>query len=340
MITRSFFIGVGGLLGAAILITSFERPPMATEQIGYRGTGMEQVVNPRLIKGLAELHAMPAAAMPPVGDDGPKASETFQNVQVLGDLSVAQFTRLMVNITAWVSPVEGCNYCHKPGEPLNLDTLYQKRVARQMLAMTRNINDDWSAHVGQTGVTCYTCHRGQHVPEYVLTDHPGQPPLAKNAGITYGQNEPSPLSVWTTLPVKAPLLASAEQPIRVQANNALPIEGQTGSTIRQTEATYGLMMYFSDTLGVNCTFCHNSRAFGSWEQSPPQRTTAWHGIQMSRALNEAYLLPLASELPPERLGVAGDAPKVGCGTCHQGVSKPLMGAAVLEAHPELRTAAR
>ncbi len=340
MISRSQFIGLASLVTTAILISGCERPPMATEQLGYRGTGMEQVTNPRLTAGLAEVHAMPEAAQPPADAVGPKASEVFQNVQVLGDLSVGQFTRLMVNMTAWVSPEAGCNYCHVAGEQLDADTLYTKRVARQMLAMTRSINDDWSAHVGQTGVTCYTCHRGKNVPAYVLTDHPGQPPLAQNAGITYGQNEPSALTAWTSLPVNASLLASADAPIRVQPVNALPIEGRSGATIRQTEATYGLMNYFSESLGVNCTFCHNSRAFTSWEQSPPARTTAWHGIEMSRAVNEAYLLPLVSELPPERLGVAGDAPKVGCATCHQGVNKPLMGAAVLEAHPELKTAAQ
>ena len=340
MITRSLFIGVASLITLTILLQSCERPPMVTEQIGYRGTGMEQVTNPRLTAGLAEVHAMPAAAQPPAPADGPRANTIFKNVQVLGDLSVGQFTRLMVNITAWVSPTEGCNYCHVAGEPLDADTLYTKRVARQMLAMTRSINDDWTAHVGQTGVTCYTCHRGQHVPAYVLTDHPGQPALAHNAGITYGQNEPSALTAWTSLPVQAHLLATDEQSIRVQPVNALPRTGDADATIRQTEATYGLMAYFSDSLGVNCTYCHNSRAFGSWEQSPPQRATAWQGIQMSRAMNQQYLLPLASELPPARLGVAGDAPKVGCGTCHQGVNKPLMGAAVLEAHPELKTAAQ
>ena len=37
------------LLGLTALLTGCERPPMDTVQRGYRGTGMEQVANPRLV---------------------------------------------------------------------------------------------------------------------------------------------------------------------------------------------------------------------------------------------------------------------------------------------------
>jgi photosynthetic reaction center cytochrome c subunit len=36
----------------------------------------------------------------------------YQNVKVLGDVSVAEFTRIMVAMTQWVSPKQGCGYCH------------------------------------------------------------------------------------------------------------------------------------------------------------------------------------------------------------------------------------
>ena len=66
--------------------------------------------------------------------------------------------------------------------------------------------------------------------------------------------------------------------IRVQATNALP--AGFGAPIQATEQTYSLMMSISKSLGVNCTFCHNTREFGQWGESTPQRVTAWHGIQM------------------------------------------------------------
>jgi photosynthetic reaction center cytochrome c subunit len=95
------------------------------------------------------------------------------------------------------------------------------------------------------------------------------------------------------------------------------------------------MMHMSDSLGVNCTFCHNTRNFASWTEAPPQRVTAWHGIRMARDLNNAYMEPLTPTFPAERLGPKGDVAKVNCATCHNGAWKPLYGAAMAKGHPEL-----
>ena len=72
----------------------------------------------------------------------------------------------MTTITQWVSPEQGCNYCHNPAN-LASDELYTKVVSRRMIQMTQAINSDWSDHVGNAGVNCYTCHRGLNVPEYI-----------------------------------------------------------------------------------------------------------------------------------------------------------------------------
>jgi photosynthetic reaction center cytochrome c subunit len=56
---------------------------------------------------------------------------------------------------------------------------------------------------------------------------------------------------------------------------------------------------------------------------------------MARELNNEFLQPLAPILPAARLGRMGDAPKVYCATCHQGVSKPLYGANMVQYFPEL-----
>ena len=45
-----------------------------------------------------------------------------------------------------------------------------------MLQMVQHINADWKTHVAETGVTCYTCHRGQPVPANIWFNNPG--PLA------------------------------------------------------------------------------------------------------------------------------------------------------------------
>jgi photosynthetic reaction center cytochrome c subunit len=56
---------------------------------------------------------------------------------------------------------------------------------------------------------------------------------------------------------------------------------------------------------------------------------------MVRKLNVDYLEPLKAELPALRLGPLGDAPKVYCATCHQGVNKPLLGVSLAKDWPEL-----
>ena len=116
--------------------------------------------------------------------------------------------------------------------------------------------------------------------------------------------------------------------------NALPTTGM-GSSIQSTEDTYALMMSISKGLGVNCTFCHNTREFGQWSESTPQRVTAWHGIQMVRNLNTEYLDPLKDVFPATRLGPLGDGPKLNCATCHQGANKPLLGVSLAKDYPEL-----
>ena len=106
-------------------------------------------------------------------------------------------------------------------------------------------------------------------------------------------------------------------------------------SIKQAEWTYSLMDHMSTSLGVNCSYCHNTRSFASWAESTPQRGTAWYGIRMARELNNNYLVPLTSTFPAHRKGATGDVAKVSCGTCHQGAYKPLNGVSMLKSHPEL-----
>ncbi len=83
--------------------------------------------------------------------DGPLAGTVYKNVQVLDDLSVAEFTRVMLAITQWVAPQDqSCAYCHG-GDDLAADDLYTKVVSRRMLQMVRDINANWKDHVARHG---------------------------------------------------------------------------------------------------------------------------------------------------------------------------------------------
>ena len=159
-------------LGTALMLGGCEMPPPESTQWGYRGTGMEGVYNPDRLDELAASNIVPEA-IPAVPAVGPKAKDIYQNVEVLGDLSVGEFTRLMAAITQWVSPEEGCNYCHVAGEGFAADTLYTKKIARVMLQITQNAHDNWAQHVGVAGVTYYPCLRGPNVPESVWNINPG-----------------------------------------------------------------------------------------------------------------------------------------------------------------------
>jgi photosynthetic reaction center cytochrome c subunit len=325
---------VCGFAAAFLLAGCWERPPIESVQRGYRGTGMVHVANPRLKGVKAAANQVPESSPRSAPEPGAQlARDAYKNVKVLGDLDVANFTRLMAAMTQWVSPEQGCNYCHKDGN-FEDETLYTKHVSRRMLQMTQTVNGMWQAHVGATGVTCYTCHRGQPVPAHIWFRDPEGLAGGVFAGWRYGQNAPARSVALASLP-KEPFSAylQGKGEIRVGADKALP--GEHVASIAHTEWTYALMMHFSDSLGVNCTFCHNTRNFASWENAPPPRATAWHGIRMLRALNNDYLEPLGPIYPKTSLGPAGDAPKAHCATCHQGLHKPLYGAPMAKNYPEL-----
>jgi len=320
-------------LAALVVAAGCERPPIEATQTGYRGTGMADIQNPRADEGASGY----PAALPAASSDGPKAGDVYQNVQVLGDLSVGEFTRLMTAITAWVSPEAGCNYCHNPAN-LASDEIYTKVVSRRMIQMTQHVNEDWKDHVGANGVNCYTCHRGKNVPEYIwFADEGVQSRMATYAGNRNGQNAPSPAVGYASLPVDSfsDYLVSADNP-RARVVGTSPLaSGEQGATIQKTEAVYGLMMHLSQSLDVNCTYCHNTSSFQNWETSNAARLTAYHGVEMVRGLNAEYLIPLKDTYPENRLGPYGDAPKTYCLTCHQGQAKPMGGAPAVEAYPAL-----
>ena len=213
----------------------------------------------------------------------------------------------MASITQWVAPTEqGCNYCHNPNNMAS-DAIYTKVVARRMLQMTRNINANWTSHVQNVGVTCWTCHRGNAVPKNVWNEDPN---AAGHAGPAVRQHPRHRVRRPQLGQVRVAAVRSRSRPI---CSGAYPIRVQSKVPdngpevpIKATEATYGLMMHMSGSLGVNCVYCHNSRAWGDWSQSRPQRVTAWYGIRMVRNVNNDYIQKLAWAMPANRKGPLGD----------------------------------
>lgn len=312
----------------------WDLPPVDSVQYGYRGTAMEQNFDREAIAALKKANIVPESlkASDTTGTKVKDLPDVYRNVKLLGDLTEDQFNTLMANFAEWVAPKEGdnagCAYCHNV-ENMADDSLYTHKVASRMIQMTRTINSTWKPHVGETGVVCYTCHHGQPVPKNVWFNEATMTKGSGWLGFDNGQNRVAKNNGLTSLPYNAlPAYLLGEEKIRVHTLTALP-SGNT-ATIMDTEKSYGLMVHMSEALGVNCTFCHNSRAFYDWSEGPSTRVTAWHGIRMTRDLNKTYLDPLQSTFPPNRLGPTGDAPKLNCATCHQGVNKPLLGVSMLK----------
>ncbi|MDQ8161674.1 MAG: photosynthetic reaction center cytochrome PufC [Gemmatimonadota bacterium] len=279
-------------------------------QVGYRGTAMEQNYDHGDLKAKFAAVKIPAP-LPPAGAS-PPGPLPWKNVQVLNDISVGEFNRTMVAMSTWVAGTGNCAYCHNIANMAsdtlpNGKPLYTKLVARRMLQMTRQINGQYSQHVKNTGVTCYTCHMGKPLPN----------------GLWFYSSQTDYLRHYLD-----------RDGARVVSREVAP-SNMNRSSVKQTEWTYALMMSQSSSLGVNCTYCHNSRQFASWKEAPPARVTAYHGILMLRDVNQNYLAPLQPVYPAVRLGQQGDAPKAQCVTCHNGAYKPLYGAQMVKHYPAL-----
>ncbi len=296
------------LASALVLAGGCQLGKKEQAQLGYRGVNEIQFIDVNTEREvLARNQALPP--LPPAPPNTPVGK--WQNVQVLVNLPAGEFTRTMQAMTNWVSPKTGsqagCIYCHNPANYAS-DEKYAKVVSRRMLIMTRDLNTNWRAHVKLTGVTCYTCHYGAPVPR---------------AGLWHQTNENQYLRAYLD-----------RSDVRVQSYTVQHTD-LNHSSIRQADWTYALMINMSNSLGVNCTFCHNSRSWASWQNAPWTRVSALYGLRMTRYINQSYVAPLGTVLPAQRLGERGDPPMVGCATCHNGVHKPLAGVSMVKDYPAL-----
>ena len=337
--TRRTLATLAAVAGLALGLSACEPGMKQWSQTGYRGTGSQQISDVSQIKKAAAIPAPPYELTAEMRG-GERATAAYQNVKVLNDLSTEEFNHLMASMVTWIAPGDaegqGCNYCHNP-ENMASDEKYTKVVARRMIQMTRNLNANWTTHVQQTGVTCWTCHRGNNVPvnKWALDPH-GDDDSMVLRGNKHGQNSPNVNVGYASLPSDpfASYLAGNAQNIRVASDGPYPTADHQVS-IKTAEKSYGLMMHVSKSLGVNCTYCHNTQSFRAWNLSRAQRGTAWYGIRMVRNVNDEYITPLAPVFPAKRKGALGDPYKVNCLTCHQGQAKPLGGVSMLKDYPYL-----
>lgn len=331
-------VGVAGsAIFVAAMIVAWGQPfPTANQQTGPRGTGMHvQEFVSHLEAGDPTVEGyFTSEPIVPTADSALAIDELEGVPDALANVTVENYERLLEAMRSWT----GIPDLLEPG-----NDSYQTEVAWSMIEMTQNINQNWAAHVqanAEVGVTCYTCHRGQPVPNNVWFR---VGPVNENtAGWPAIQNRVTMNSNFTSLPstyLEHFLLQDEEGFYGVAQVHDLAsrVENLPGDPlIQQTEMTYAWMNYFANSLGVNCVFCHNSRAFYDAAQVTPQWATASLGIIMVQEQLELYILPLEDTLPPERLGpIYADVPKLACRTCHQGYQQPMQGLNVIANWPEL-----
>ncbi len=332
---------VGAVL--AVIVPDWHLPWYHGTQMGYRGQSDTQ------FESRAEtdpINAVLPPVLPPAETGGAKATDTYKNVKVLTDVSAAEFMRLQQAITTWVAPKQGCAFCHDTAD-YSSDVKPTKLAARRMMEMTRYINSAWATHVNPVGVNCYTCHRGQPVPAEVWWPRPAKP-----QGRLAERSEP-----WNeaadTVSTFFPNAGYSEyylqdHPIAVQSVTAMRTNSVGAQVV--TARIYEMMMEMSLQIGVNCGYCHNSRAFEDWSQSSPMRWTGYYSLRLIRDLNRNYLLPFAQLIPQQRTLVhptkgpvipayqSGQQPGnalLTCETCHYRLPKPLNGANMVKDYPGL-----
>jgi photosynthetic reaction center cytochrome c subunit len=332
-----------GAAGGAVFVAAawwafFEGPhDNVAMQTGPAGTGMHvaRFVTDfeRQDPSIANYFTLPP--VPPT-EDSLRAGDVIEGAEpLLADLTVENYERLITAMRVWT----GIEDLLEPG----LEN-YQTVVARSMIQMTQELNELWGAKVNQNpgdrnvGVSCYTCHRGEPVPSHTWFKL-GDVNMAA-AGWSANQNRATVQSQFTALPSDA-LEKFLLEDNAINVHDLEPRVSRANmnpATIQDTYRTYALMNYFSNSLGVNCTFCHNTRAFYDPAQNTPQWTIASLGIIMVQEINNDWLVPLTEEFPEDRLGpVFGDVAKVACATCHKGYQQPMHRLDMISDWPELAT---
>lgn len=102
-----------------------------------------------------------------------------KNAQVLTGLTVQEIGAKMRDISKDLGVK--CNFCHVPRD-FPSDDKDEKRTARKMLKMVKDLNENYFHNEQNPKITCYTCHRGQekpvsHPPDANPTSPDNRPPM-------------------------------------------------------------------------------------------------------------------------------------------------------------------
>jgi photosynthetic reaction center cytochrome c subunit len=212
-----------------------------------------------------------------------EANPNTVNVQVLTGMTSAQIWTYMQQYVSGGLGV-GCQYCHDLNN-FAADTYEEKISARNMLYLVSDLNSqfivtlpNWQGNY----VQCATCHNNapanleafgtqfiKSVPDIPVTvellDENGQrvlDPALKPEEIR-GQVGLQDAVLWYIYNYQIWKPFDPADPESGRGSLALTFNG--GPTQEQVTINQNVMNYNSWSLGVGCTFCHNSRNFVAYE---------------------------------------------------------------------------
>src|SRR6185369_1550601 len=162
---KSHFVLAGLLLVGLAATAGSAQPPSAPAPAPARGGGGP----------VAELRKQIA------GKEKQPSETVFKNIQSLKGVPAEQLLSIM---DSGFRPALGvkCSFCHDPQNWAS-DDKDEKKVARQMMQMNRDINDKYLKTMKgldseKPAVSCATCHRGEQKP--ALSMEKTEKPAEKN----------------------------------------------------------------------------------------------------------------------------------------------------------------
>ncbi|MEA2553900.1 MAG: photosynthetic reaction center cytochrome c subunit [Fimbriimonadaceae bacterium] len=129
------------------------------------------------------VFAIAIAGWSPQAEGDKPAEKEFKNIKVFTGVPAKEIVPAMRFISASLGV--GCDHCHvtadKGAWPMEKDDKKEKDTARQMVLMTRQINENNFA--GRQEVTCATCHQGRAHPLSMPPLGEGPPPVQATAAV-------------------------------------------------------------------------------------------------------------------------------------------------------------
>jgi len=284
------------------------------------------------------------------------------NVQVLTGMTSAQIWTYMQQYVSGGLGV-GCQYCHNVNNFAS-DEYPQKLAARNMLYLVSDVNSEFIVDLPNwrgNYVQCATCHNNQPkgmeaVSPQFIRSVPFIPvtldPLDEN-GIPITDPAQKPAEIQGKVDLQQAtlyylynyLVWRPYDPADPESGRgSLALTYPEGRTQDQVTINQNVMNSMSWSLGVGCTYCHNSRNFIAYENNAPGLPNPQYGYNKQKAQRMLQLttwlqanwttygafgydaIPStaegrASDLSYRRLdGQLYNVP--GCYTCHQGYNVP------------------